>query len=115
MATIEINRGLRKADFHSADGTQGESSHASIEFARETPLPPGESVYIPLGTRGGRLRALIGVPQLLEKKDAKSSARREYLYRMGGLISEFAPEHNLENSLRGHGPTQLEDCRRAIM
>lgn len=112
MATIKIDRGWRKVDFHSADGTQGGNSHASIEFARETPLPAGEPVYIPLGMRDERLRALIGVPQLLGKEDAESSSRHEYLYRIGGLISEFPSEHDLEHSRRA--PTLLEDCRSGI-
>lgn len=113
MTTIEINRGLRRADFHSEDGTEGESSHASIEFVRETPLPPGEAVHIPLGMRDGRLRALIGVPQLLETKNAKGSSGPEYVYRIGGLISSFDPELDAMHSKRWRGPPVLDDHRSA--
>lgn len=114
MATIKINRGLRKVDFHSADGKRGGNSHASIEFARETPLPPGEPIHIPLGIRDERVRALIGVPQLLGEEGAESSPHHEYLYRIGGLISEFAPEQHLDHAGRGRGPSSSEDGRTGI-
>jgi hypothetical protein len=90
MAPIQICSGLRSLEFDSAQRTPGESSQASVEFAREGPLPSGEPVCIPLGMRDGRLRVLIGVPRLLGRKAATSS--HEYLYRITGLISELPPD-----------------------
>jgi hypothetical protein len=91
MALIRICGSLRKLEFEAPELEPGESSQASIEFALETPLAPDESVHIPLGMRDGRLRAVIGVPKFVEKKAAESSAQ-EYLYRIGGLISELPPD-----------------------
>lgn len=92
IAPIKICSGLRSLKFDSPELTPGESSQASVEFAREAPLPPGESVHIPLGMRDGRLRALIGVPRLVGKKGAASSLHPEYLYRITGLISDLPPD-----------------------
>jgi len=90
MALVKICSGLRKLEFDSAERTAGEGSHASVEFAREAPLTPGEFVHVPLGLREGRLRALIGVPRLVGKKPTASS--HEYLYRITGFISDFPPD-----------------------
>ena len=91
VVTIEICRGLRSLEFECPERTPGASSQASVEFARQAPLPPGKSAHIPLGLRGGRRRALIGVPKLVGEKPASSS--HEYLYRITGLISELPPDY----------------------
>jgi hypothetical protein len=90
MPPIKISRGLRKLEFDPAERERGESSQAWVEFTRPAPLQPGESVHISLGMRDGRLRAVVGVPQLVEKK-AASSCQPEYVYRISGLISEVPP------------------------
>jgi hypothetical protein len=43
MAPIKICIGLCSLEFDSPERTPGESSQASVEFAREAPLQPGES------------------------------------------------------------------------
>jgi hypothetical protein len=91
MAAITICRGLRKLEFDSAHLTPEDRAEARVEFAVDDLLPPGESVHIPLGMRNGKLRALIGVPSLLEEQRAKSPAH-EYLYRITGPISEYPPD-----------------------
>jgi hypothetical protein len=91
MAPIKISRGLRKLEFDPVERDRGESSHARVEFVRHAPLQPGETVHIPLGMRDGRLRAVIGVPQLVEKTADATSRQREYVYRITGLISEVPP------------------------
>ena len=91
MAPIKISRGLRRLEFDPAERDRGESSQAWVEFTRQAPLQPGEAVHVPLGMRDGRLRAVIGVPQLVEKPAAAASRQREYVYRVSGLISEVPP------------------------
>jgi hypothetical protein len=91
MAPIKISRGLRKLEFDPVERNRGESTQARVEFARPAPLQPGETVHIPLGMRDGRLRAVVGVPQLIEKKAAAESRQHEYVYRLSGLIDEVPP------------------------
>ncbi len=52
MAALTIQNGLRKLEFISF-GDDAETSEARVEFARESPLPEGERVYISLGMRAG--------------------------------------------------------------
>jgi hypothetical protein len=91
MTAITISRGLRKLEFDSMRRAPEECAEACVEFALDAPLPPGESVRIPLGMRGGKLRVLVGIPLLLQKRSMES-APREYLYRVTGSISEAAPD-----------------------
>jgi hypothetical protein len=91
MAPIKISRGLRRLEFDAGARNGGESAQAWVEFARSAPLEPGESVHIPLGMRDGRLRAVVGVPQLIEKTAAANSRQGEYVYRVSGLIDEVPP------------------------
>lgn len=92
MATIKISRGLTRLEFDPAARDRSESSQAWVEFTRDVPLAPGESVHVPLGMRDGRLRAVVGVPRLIEKKKGGASSRQpEYVYRISGLISEVPP------------------------
>ena len=86
MAELTICRGLRKLEFISPAEEGEAAAHASIEFAREAPLPDGEPVHISLGMREGKLRTLSGVPHLVMEHTAP--ARREYLYRLFGQITE---------------------------
>jgi len=88
MAELEIRRGLRKLEFISAEEDRETAEQASVEFARESPLPAGERVVISLGMRAGKLRTLIGVPQLITEEAA--AARSEYLYRLSGHITELS-------------------------
>jgi hypothetical protein len=85
MATINICRGLRKLEFESA-AEHAVDVQARVEFSRSEPLEQGVTVHVPLGLRDGKLRALIGVPRLLEK--GREDASREYLYRLSGPITE---------------------------
>jgi hypothetical protein len=91
MAAIKISRGLRRLEFDPSERERGESSQASVEFARRAPLQPGESVHVPLGMRNGRLRAVVGVPELVATKATARSRQPEYVYRITGLISEVPP------------------------
>lgn len=90
MAALTIRGGLRKLEFISVGGDDSDTSaEARVEFARESPLPAGERVEISLGLREGKLRSLVGVPQLLE--EAKAAAQRtEYRYRLHGQITEHS-------------------------
>jgi hypothetical protein len=86
MAELTICSGLRRLEFIAAEEDGEEISHARVEFARESPLPDGERVLISLGMREGKLRTLVGVPQLITER--ASAARGEYLYRLSGQIKE---------------------------
>jgi hypothetical protein len=94
MTPLEICSGLRRLEFDRRECAAGEDSRASVEFARDAPLPTGEPVHVPLGVRDGRLRALVGVPRFVGKKAAASSSRDEYLYRISGVISELPADCN---------------------
>jgi hypothetical protein len=87
MAALTIQGGLRKLEFISFGEDSGASAEARIEFARESPLPAGERVQISLGMREGKLRSLVGVPQLLEERQAAAQGV-EYRYRLHGQITE---------------------------
>jgi len=87
MAALTIQGGLRKLEFISFGEDNEASAEARIEFARESPLPAGERVQISLGMRGGKLRSLVGVPQLLEERKAAAQGT-EYRYRLHGQITE---------------------------
>ena len=90
MATFNIHRGLRRMVFeNSPRAADGARPTASVDFARDEPLPAGVSVRVPLGLRDGKMRALIGVPLLLDNDRPGS---KEYLYRLSGSISEFQPD-----------------------
>jgi len=91
MAAITICRGLRKLEFDSARLAHEDRPEARVEFAVDDLLPPGESVHVPLGMRNGKLRALIGIPLLLEEQRARSSGHK-YLYCITGPISEYSPD-----------------------
>jgi hypothetical protein len=87
MAALTIQGGLRKLEFISFGDDSDGSAEARVEFARESPLPAGEPVQISLGLREGKLRSLVGVPQLLEER-AHAPSHTEYRYRLHGQITE---------------------------
>jgi hypothetical protein len=86
MTTINIRRGLRRLEF---DSTRGPAVDVQVrvEFSRDEPLAEGVTVHVPLGLRDGKLRALVGIPRLLEK--GVQDASREYLYGLSGSVTEF--------------------------
>jgi hypothetical protein len=85
MAELRIISGLRKMEFSGGD-PEGREGRAQVEFARPSRLPPGSPVHISLGMREGKLRALVGVPQLI--KEPAAGGGGEYLYRLFGPITE---------------------------
>lgn len=85
MAGLTISAGLRKLEFIPVQQDGEDGTHAQVEFARITPLPDGEYVHVPLGSREGKLRTLSGVPRLIAEK---SAGNPEYLYRVSGRITE---------------------------
>lgn len=85
MAGLTISTGLRKLEFMPQQEDGDADAHARVEFVRQSPLPEGECVHVPLGSRNGKLRTLSGVPLLIAKK---SSTNPEYLYGVSGRITE---------------------------
>jgi hypothetical protein len=117
---VEICSGLRKLEFASTAGASGESSQVSAEFARKEPLPCGESVHIPLGMRDGRLRVLIGVPRLVEKKDPRLLLTRSSVMAMECLLLErleavfsdlWLPTHRRRSSRTLHSVRRDDLCQ----
>lgn len=90
---IEIRSGLRKLEFQQTSAGSSDSAIglATVEFAREIPLAPQQTVCIVLGLRDGELRKLQGTPQLIETRRS-ARGNEEHLYRLHGLISLHAPQ-----------------------
>lgn len=86
--TTEIKRGLRKLEFVSSSDSHNEGI---VEFIRDSPLPEGETVRVPLGRRDGKLRELAGIPTLLSSSSPQA-AKREYLYRLSAGVIEARSE-----------------------
>jgi hypothetical protein len=74
MTLIEIRSGLRKLEFDAAEG-------ALVEFVSPSPLAESEAVRVQLGFRNGKLREIVGRPELIETASARRG-ERGYRYRL---------------------------------
>ena len=83
MQPLEIRRVLRRLEFEAEDGTPGAPAtrtRVTVEFACKEALAPEQLVRVSLGLHNGTLRAVVGTPRLVDKRQS------EFVYRIVGSV-----------------------------
>jgi hypothetical protein len=86
MRLIEIRSGLRKLEFAQPAGSyKRHTEEALVEFVRNIPLRPRDTIRVELGVKEGLMRELIGKPTLINKIEMGEGSV-EYHYRLHAPI-----------------------------